>query len=174
MTTVQFIFIIASALLLYGAWMVVSRRNMVHAALYLVLTLFGVAVLFVLLEAGFFAVIQVLVYIGAIAILMIFAVMLTRNAASNDDGPAFNANSGWALAASFLVLEGILVAVNRWNGVTAVAPEADTTGAVEQMGLALFTGDGYVIPSIVASVFLLGALLGAIVIAWQRKQGQEE
>lgn len=173
MTTVQLIFIIASAVLLWAAWMVVSRRNMVHAALFLVLALFGVAVLFVLLEAGFFAVIQVLVYIGAIAILMIFAVMLTRNAASKDDGPAFTANAGWALAAAFLVLEVLLMAINGWSGVTATAPEADTTGAVEQMGLALFTADGYVVPSIVASVFLLAALLGAIVIAWTRNQAEE-
>ena len=60
--------------------MVVSAPKILHAALWLVAALFGVAMLFAMLEASFFAVIQVLVYIGAIAILVIFAVMLTRRA----------------------------------------------------------------------------------------------
>lgn len=173
MTTVQFIFIITSAVLLWGAFMMVTRRNMVHAALFLVLALFGVAILFVLLEAGFFAVIQVLVYIGAIAILMIFAVMLTQDSAGQDDGPVYTANVGWSFMAAVLVLEGLLIAINNWSGVNTTAPEADTTGAVEQMGLAFFSADAYVVPSIVASVFLLAALLGSIVIVWQRKQVEE-
>jgi NADH-quinone oxidoreductase subunit J len=58
--------------------MVVTTRNLVHAALWLVSTLFGVAVTYALLNANFIAVVQVVVYIGAIAILFIFAVMLTR------------------------------------------------------------------------------------------------
>lgn len=173
MTTVQFIFIITSAVLLISAWMVVSKRNMVHAALYLVLALFAVAVLFVLLEAGFFAVIQVLVYIGAIAILMIFAVMLTRNAASKEDGPGFNANSGWAAAAAILLFVGLYIMISGWPAVNAIAPDADTTGAVVDLGLKFFSADGYVVPSIVASMLLLAALFGSIVIAWQKKEVEE-
>lgn len=173
MTTVQFIFIITSAVLLISAWMVVSKRNMVHAALYLVLALFAVAVLFVLLEAGFFAVIQVLVYIGAIAILMIFAVMLTRNAASKEDGPGFNANAGWSAAAAILLFEGLYLMISGWSAANVTAPDADTTGAVADLGLKFFSADAYVVPSIVASVFLLGALFGAIVIAWQGKKVEE-
>jgi hypothetical protein len=78
MSVMQLIFIIIAAISLGGALMVVTTRNLVHAALWLILTLFGVAVLFVLLNAGFLAIVQVVVYIGAIAILMIFAIMLTR------------------------------------------------------------------------------------------------
>ena len=88
MTPVQVIFIATSAMILVSAYSVVTRRNLVHAALYLVLTLLGVAITFVLLEANFLAVVQVLVYIGAIAILMIFAVMLTRKVVG-EDGEVF-------------------------------------------------------------------------------------
>ncbi|MEM6530183.1 MAG: NADH-quinone oxidoreductase subunit J, partial [Chloroflexota bacterium] len=70
---------IFSAAILGGAAMTVWSRNLVHSALFLILSLFGVAGLFVLLSAPFLAAIQVLVYIGAIAILIIFAVMLTRS-----------------------------------------------------------------------------------------------
>ena len=78
MTTQQIIFIVCSAIVLGGALLVVTTRNLFHAALFLILSFFGVAGFYVLLEAGFFAVAQVLVYIGAISILVIFSVMLTR------------------------------------------------------------------------------------------------
>ena len=70
----QVIFILSAALIIASALMVVTTRNLIHAALWLISTLFGVAVLFVLLEASFLAVVQVVVYIGAIAIMFIFAV----------------------------------------------------------------------------------------------------
>ena len=72
-------FFIFSIFVLGGGLGVVSTRNLFHGALYLVLSLFGVAGLFVLLSAPFLAAVQVLVYIGAIAILIVFAVMLTRS-----------------------------------------------------------------------------------------------
>ena len=78
MDATQFIFIVTAALIVASAVMVVTTRNLVHAALWLIAALFGVAVIFILLEAGFLAVVQVVVYIGAIAIMFIFAVMLTR------------------------------------------------------------------------------------------------
>ena len=74
----QIVFLVVAFATLGSGFMVVTTRNMVHAALWLVATLFGVAMVFVLLDAGFLAVVQVVVYIGAIAILFIFAVMLTR------------------------------------------------------------------------------------------------
>ncbi len=81
MTALQIIFILVAARTLGAGLMVVTARNLIHSALWLVLALFGVAVLYVLLEAGFLAVVQVVVYIGAIAILIIFAIMLTRKIA---------------------------------------------------------------------------------------------
>src|SRR5262249_17617754 len=72
-------FLIFAVLSLGGALGVVTSRNLIHGALYLIVSLFGGAGFFVLLSAPFIAVVQVLVYIGAIAILIIFAVMLTRS-----------------------------------------------------------------------------------------------
>ena len=72
-----FIFGLFTLMVLGGGLMVVTLRNIVQAAGALVLTLFGVAGLYVLLEAGFLAAVQILVYIGAIAILIVFATMLT-------------------------------------------------------------------------------------------------
>ena len=72
------IFILFSLMVLGGGLLVVTSRNLIHSAGALILSLFGVAGFYVLLEAGFLAAIQVLVYIGAIAVLIIFAVMLTR------------------------------------------------------------------------------------------------
>jgi NADH-quinone oxidoreductase subunit J len=85
------LFLITAVVILASAVMVVSSRNLVHAALWLVSALFGVAVLYALLNAGFLAVVQVVIYIGAIAILFIFAVMLTRRE-MRDTGPGLNKN----------------------------------------------------------------------------------
>ncbi len=73
------VFIVFTLFSLGGALGVVTTRNLIHATLYLILSLFGVAGFFVLLSAPFLAAVQVLVYIGAIAILIVFAVMLTRS-----------------------------------------------------------------------------------------------
>jgi NADH:ubiquinone oxidoreductase subunit 6 (subunit J) len=72
-------FLVFSLFSLGGALGVVTTRNLIHSTLYLILSLFGAAGLFVLLSAPFLAAVQVLVYIGAIAILIVFAVMLTRS-----------------------------------------------------------------------------------------------
>ena len=74
----QILFVVCAAVVLGGALLVVTTRNLFHAAIFLIMSFFGVAGFYVLLEAGFFAVAQILVYIGAISILVIFSVMLTR------------------------------------------------------------------------------------------------
>src|ERR1051325_6247600 len=96
MTPLQLIFLLTGAVILIAAFMVVVSQNLVHAALWLIVSLFGMAVLFVLLEAGFLAAVQVVLYIGAIAILIIFAIMLTRRV-MQDSGP--QTNQQWWLAA---------------------------------------------------------------------------
>ncbi|MBW8009925.1 MAG: NADH-quinone oxidoreductase subunit J [Chloroflexi bacterium] len=176
MTALQVIFLATAAMILFSAWMVVTRRNLVHAALYLVLTLFGVAVLFVLLEATFLAVVQVLIYIGAIAILMIFAIMLTRRVAS-DDTVVANHNAGWAAMLAVLVFSSLVIIMGAWSQFTTFASPLTRPGVpsnelgqeiVAELGQSLVDPDAYVIPFEVASVLLLAALIGAIVVAWQK------
>lgn len=168
MEPVQVIFLITSALLLLSAFMVVTTRNLVRAALWLVGALFMVGVVFVLLEASFFAVVQVVVYIGAIAILFIFAVMLTRRV-MQDTGPQTNSN--WWLSGLFslLLFGGLAWMLVGWSGSAQTAPALSAdVDMVEKLGVALVNPDAYVIPFEVASVMLLAALIGAIVVAWDR------
>ena len=111
MTPVQIIFILSSVLLLLSAFMVVTTRNLVRAALWLISALFMTGVVFVLLDAGFLAVVQIVVYIGAIAILFIFAVMLTRKV-MQDTGPQSNSN-WWLAGLVSVVLFGLLTILKQ-------------------------------------------------------------
>lgn len=111
-------FFVFSLLTLGGALGVVTSRNLIHGALYLILSLFGGAGLFVLLSAPFMAAVQVIVYIGAIAILIIFAVMLTRSMTAMRE--VFN-QQWWisAIAAALffvLLMIGVILPVWGENG----------------------------------------------------------
>lgn len=169
MTIMQLIFLITAVVTLGAALMVVTSQNLIHSALWLIFTLFGVAVLYVLLSAGFFAVVQVVIYIGAIAILFIFAVMLTRRAA-RETGPQTNTN--WWLAAliSLLLFIGIFVILNDWAGFSAQMPElGEGANSLQELGTALVSPDAYVIPFEMASILLVAAMIGAIYVARERK-----
>jgi len=169
MTPLQIVFIITAATTLGAAVMVVTARNLVHAALWLVVSLFGVAVMFVLLNAGFLAVAQVIIYIGAIAILMIFAIMLTRRVYS-ESSPQVNRNWGLAAILSLALFAGLAWMLGAWSGFSTALPEmSPRADPLRELGLALVSPDFYVIPFEVASVLLLAALVGAIMVAWERK-----
>jgi NADH-quinone oxidoreductase subunit J len=170
MTELQFVFILGAAITLVSALMVVTVKNLIHAAFYLILTLFGVAVLFVLLNATFLAVIQVVVYIGAIAILIIMAVMVTRNV-TGSESTIFNTSKWVAALISALVGATLILGLSEWSQLTATASEVDTTTHVAQIGTELV--GKYVVPFELASLLLLAALVGAIVIAWPRKKEEE-
>src|SRR5688572_5904947 len=106
MTAEQIIFILVALFTLGSGFLVVTTQNLVHAALWLVATLFGVAVAYALLNAAFLAVVQVVVYIGAIAILFIFAVMLTRKD-MRDQGPRMTRGGGFGGSMAVLFLQGL-------------------------------------------------------------------
>ena len=167
MTPLQIIFLVVAALTLASAVMVVSARRIMHAALYLVLTLLGVAALFATLESSFFTVVQVVVYIGAIAILIIFAVMLTRPDLQ-EKVPAFNRGAWLAGVAAALVFAGIAAALSLWSAFGAQR-SASTSEDIQALGMALVSPNAYVLPFEVASVLLIGALIGAIYIAGEHQ-----
>ena len=184
----KIVFIILSAVTLGSALVVVTNRNLFRAALYLVLSLFGVAGLFILMDAGFLAVVQVFVYAGAIAILILFAVMLTRRV-MNPDTPQSNAQ--WSASAVLTLVLFALLALMLWpdpitlpeinlgrlriNELTlgGVAwPEADEDAPVHgvaELGAALVDSEQYVVPFEVASVLLLVAMVGAVYIVYPRR-----
>ena len=169
MTPEKIIFIVVALVTLGAALSVVISRNLIHSALWLILALFGIAIFYVLLDAGFFAVIQVIIYIGAIAILFIFAAMLTRRV-MQDTGPQSNPN--WWLGAliALLLFAGITLILVNWQGFTTSAPElANPSGRISQLGVALVSADQYVLPFELASLLLVAAMIGAIFVAGEKK-----
>ena len=169
MTGEQIIFLIVGAVTLFAGLMVVTVRNLVHAALWLVATLFGVAIIYALLNAGFLAVVQVVVYIGAIAILFIFAVMLTRRQAA-DTGAAMNPNWWAGALMAVLTFAGLAFLLQSWSGFSKQAVAIPSGfDAIGQLGNALTSPTGYVLPFEVASVLLLAALVGAVYLAFNKK-----
>ena len=169
MTVQQIIFIIIAAITLGSAVMVVTSRNLVHAALWLIVTLFGVACLFVVLNAGFLAVAQVVIYIGAISILIIFAIMLTRGVGQSTTSQVNN-NWLWGALLAITFFGGLVWLLSLWPGFTTPLPEIGRSlDPLRQLGQALVSPKAYVIPFEVASVLLLAALIGAIIVAWDRR-----
>ena len=141
-----------------------TSKNLFHSALFMVLSFVGVAGLYVLLEAGFLAAVQILVYVGAISILIIFAIMLTRRLMAKD---LVQRNAQWGISALvalllFAVLGFILLRVN-WPVVEAAVPSE----SISILGQKLMST--YALPFEVASVLLLVALVGSIIIARERE-----
>jgi NADH-quinone oxidoreductase subunit J len=169
MTGLQIVFFIIAVVTIFAGLMAVTASNLVHAALWLIVSLFGIALSFALLNAGFLAVAQIIVYIGAIAILVIFAIMLTRRVAS-ETSSQINSGWPWAAAIALVLFGGLIWMLREWTGFNSLAqPMSPRSDPLSMLGMALVSPNAYVIPFEVASVLLLAALIGAIIIAWERK-----
>jgi len=165
----QVVFILVAAGTLGAALLVVTTRNLIHAALWLIAAFFGVAILFVFLNAGFFGVVQIVIYIGAIAILMIFAIMLTREI-SSEKSARFNKNWLWAFFISIIFFAGIAYVLSLWPGFRTTQPILSAEiDPLKQLGVALVSPQAYLLVFELASVLLLAALIGAVIIAWEQR-----
>lgn len=166
----QVIFILSAALIIASALMVVTTKNLVHAALWLIAALFGVAILYAVLDAGFLAVVQVVVYIGAIAVMFIFAVMLTRKE-MRDKGPQVNASWPVAAVLGLLIFGGLFVIFSKWDGLGKfpAAIPGGSDALLLQLGIALTSPEAFVLPFEVASILLLAALIGSVYVAMNKK-----
>ena len=182
----QFLFVVIAGVGLLAALGTVLARNLVHAALYLVGFFFTVACLFVLLEAEFLAALQVLVYIGAVAIILMFGIMLTRNIQGDDTTSAAGVWSLPALLTGLFVFGILTIGINN-----AIAPLGQSPWAAlkERPSIAANAGEGaivkarreavnnmaravgnelmtrYVVGFEVAGLLLTAALVGAIALA---------
>ncbi|MFN2152240.1 MAG: NADH-quinone oxidoreductase subunit J [Anaerolineales bacterium] len=168
MSGLEIVFLIVALITLYAALEVVTTNNLIHAALWLIVALLGVAAIFILLNATFLAVVQVMVYIGAIAILLIFAIMLTRNVGKAEEDQV---NKNWPVAAvfGFLMFAGLaVILIFSGRGNAAMPFMGDGSETITLLGQALVSPNGFVLPFELASVLLLAAMIGAIVVAWRK------
>ena len=157
-------FWILAVVMVVAAIGVVRSQNVVHAALYLVVVLAGAAAQYILLVAEFVAWVQVLIYIGAIVILFLFGIMLTR-APMRPDGPLDN-DQRFAAAVVSLFLFGVLAAllIDAY-GNDQIKPTAKLLAVGSPANIADSMFRNYVVPFEVVSMLLLAALVGAVVIA---------
>jgi NADH-quinone oxidoreductase subunit J len=165
MAPAAIVFYILASVCAVSAVMVVTRRNPVHAALFLVLAFFCVAGIYVLLTAEFLAAVQVLVYAGGIMVLFLFVIMLVPLEGTRLSAPPAR-HVGFSLGAAGL-LAALLISV-FWKapsppflGSAAVLTAGG--GNMEAMGMALY--QRYFLPFEIASVLLLVAMIGAVVLA---------
>lgn len=149
-----------------GGVLLITLTKVVHMVIALVFTFLGIAGIYMLLSAEFVAIVQILIYSGAITIVMLFGIMLTKH--QENDAPA---KGGWGNFSLLAAIAGFAVAVylGIYNLDIPVQPTALHEENTKQIGIELFSK--YVIPFEVMSVLLLVALVGAVVLA---KKDDEE
>ena len=172
MITGEFIaFIVLAAIALVGGVLLLHLTNVVHMVLALVATFISIAGIYVLLSAEFLAVVQILIYSGAITIIMLFGIMLTKH-----DDKVTN-TGGWGRKISLLlgvIGFGVVVYLGIYNLEFPHIRDTLHENNTEQIGIALYSK--YIIPFELTSVVLLVALIGAIILAKKddEKEGNQE
>src|SRR5882724_6438160 len=161
-------FAIIAVLTVASAVAVMTLRNLVHCALSLMLTFVGLAALYLQLNAQFVGFAQILVYVGAVAILIVFAILLTRGSEPPQQSVL---SSGWLVGLSvatavFALLTGMILSSKALTHNVPPAP----TATVHQIGDQLMTR--YVLPLEVIGLLLTAALIGAVIIAMREKEGK--
>jgi len=162
------IFILLAAIAVVAAVLMVTSRNAVHSALFLVVNFVAIAVLYLTLNAPFIAMVQVTVYAGAIMVLFLFVIMLL----GAERLTGVSSDAGWqrwlALLLALLLAAGFLaILVQEDGGEAAVAGVFDSGPA--SLGLRLF--EGYVLPFELTGVLLLVAMIGVVVLGRPKKRG---
>lgn len=164
MSITQILFWVLSALTIGGAIMVVASKNPVYSILYLIITFFAISGHYILLNAQFLAIVNIIVYAGAIMVLFLFVVML-MNLNADSEPPQKNKLLlyGGSIAGCSLLL--VLVAALKQTDVTSqlVQTNGGEVGLIKNLGRALFTD--YVFPFEISSVLFLSAMIGAVVIS---------
>ena len=162
----NYVFWIFAIVTLGGALAAMLLRSLVHSALAVTLAFAGIALMFLKLGAQFVGFAQILIYIGAVAILVVFAILLTRSA---EDGgkSAFSSTwfSGMVVAAAVFALLGWSI-LHSAAALPGLAPEPVVT--VRQIGDALM--GPYVLPLEIVAVLLTSALIGAVIVAMHEKE----
>lgn len=158
-------FYVIAAVMVVSALRVVTTRNVVHAALYLVMVLAGVAANFILLGSEFIGIVQVLIYIGAIVVLFLFGIMLTRARLGEDDSVAGERRLMASLTAVLLFGVMTYALVDGYEDTQIPDDPRVLLGGSNTTAVSDSIFSQYIVPFEAASVLLLAALIGAIVVA---------
>lgn len=173
------VFVTASTLMVVGAISVITVRNAVHAAISLIVTLFGVAVAFVAQSADFLAAVQIIVYAGAIVVLFLFVIMfLGVDRSESDRVDPLVGQRSFALAGVAITVAGVLVLMARAHWVTGATGVANAgarlatgQGNVPQLGTAVFTT--YLFAFEATSALLIIAVVGAVLLARRERRAED-
>ena len=165
----QYVFYFFAAVLVFAAFMVITIRNPVKAALFLVLAFFSAAGLWILLEAEFLAIVLVLVYVGAVMVLFLFVVMmLDINLARLREGFGEYLPIG-GIVAVLMVIEMALILSDGFGAGRALVPHPADYSNTRELGRVLYTV--YVYPFEIAAAILLAAIVAAISLTMRRRPG---
>ena len=165
MTVIQVVFFLVAAFTTGAAFLVVLAKNIVHCAIALVFTFFGVAALYVLLDAEFLAAVQVLLYVGGITILLLFAIMLTSRI-SERGVKIMNEQVGMSAVVVLAIFA--VMAIATLKGLALVGSPRPASYATASLGRLLLTT--YVLPFEAVSILLLAAMVGAIILARRERE----
>lgn len=168
----QGLFLVLAAVAVAAAFGVVFNRNAIYSALSLLVNFASLAVLYVMLNAQFIAVVQVVVYAGAIVVLFLFVVMLLGGGREGQSAGWLNWRTAFIVGAGLVLLTVVGTAVFEWpvgGAPGTVTPDVVAeVGQTQALGLALFTD--YLLPFELASILLLVGMIGAVVLG-QRWRG---
>jgi len=165
----QLWFYVFAAVVIVGGLMVVLMKDIVHCAMALAGAFTGVAGIYVLLGADFLAAVQILIYVGAVTVLILFTIMLAKKST----GWEARHHNGQSIPALIIIIIFVSVigkiTAKAWHG--TIAPAAGAAFNVHEIGLYLMRD--YILPFELASVFLLVAMVGAIIIAKKEPEDKE-
>ena len=159
----EIIFWILSAITVMGAALSITLRNLVHCVLSLILFFLGIAGHYFLLRADFLGAVQILIYVGAVAVLILFAIMLTRHVTGTEGPREVLGGKWWAGVGTAAIIAGLLWAVIRNDSLSLMLPAGNAQTSVIEIGKALVAD--WVVPLEAMAVLLTAALIGAVVIA---------
>jgi NADH-quinone oxidoreductase subunit J len=166
MEITQIMFWFLSALALLGAIGVVASKNPIYSVLWLIVVFFAISGHYILMNAQFLAIVNIIVYAGAIMVLFLFVIMLMN--LNSETGPIKNVYmkmAGIIAGLTFMIV--LVAALSHSNTQNIVMRPGSSVGLIENLGKALF--NTYVVPFEISSVLFLSAMIGAIVIGKKDK-----
>lgn len=166
MSTIELIAIILGGLTIGSALMVVLSTHPVRSVLYLIVTFFMISANYIMLNAQFLAIVNILVYAGAIMVLFLFVLMLLNLSKDNEPKTSLLMKIGATIAGGSLLV--VLIGALKDASFVTIEQADNTVGLVENLGNLLFTK--YVLPFEFSSVLLIASMVGAILLSKKEKQ----